>query len=106
MYPYRTAPDDWGSWPPTQQRINQVVERAARKLAELIVEEEWAQGGTVLIAQPENATALDCSFSGQETEIFVGYVRALTKHKGWIVYWAPATDTGRLARIHTYDRHA
>jgi hypothetical protein len=46
------------------------------------------------------------SCTGRETEIQVGHIRAIGKHKGWMVCWDPATDTGRRRRVRGYDWRA
>jgi hypothetical protein len=101
----RTAPKNWGPWPPEQGRINAVVERAARTLARQIAGEEWASG-VILLALPRSRDELNLSFTGKETEILVGHIRAVERHKGWMVFWAPATDTGRLHPIGVDDWRA
>jgi hypothetical protein len=102
----RTAPKSWRAWPPTLEQINALLERAARALAAQLTAEEWAQAGTILMAQPVDAPSLDLSFVGVEQEIAVGHVRALGKHTRWTVYWNPAEDTGRVHRTGGFDHRA
>jgi hypothetical protein len=101
----RIAPKNGGPWPPDQRRINDVVERAAPTLARQIEGEAWASGA-ILMALPRGREELDLSFTGTETEILVGHIRAVDRHKGWMVFWAPATDAGRLQPIGVYDWRA
>lgn len=46
-------------------------------LATELTAEEWAQDGTILMAQPFAASALDLPFGSVEQETSVGHVRAL-----------------------------
>jgi hypothetical protein len=88
-----------------QRRTTAVVERAARPLARQIGGEEWASWA-ILLALPRGREDLDLSFTGAEPEIRVRHIRALGCHKGWMVFWAPAIDVGRLHPIGVYDWRA
>jgi hypothetical protein len=101
----RSAPIPWGASPLTKDPVIAVVKRAARTLAQQLEAEGW-EGVTILVAEPENASALDPSLVGVEPEIVVGYIRAIGKHRGFTVYWDPATDTGRIYRTPGYDWRA
>jgi hypothetical protein len=79
---------------------------AQRALAAQLTAEDWAQTGTILMAQPVDAFQLDLSFASVEQEIAVGRIRALGTHKGWTVSWNSTEDTGRVRRIGGFDRHA
>jgi hypothetical protein len=57
-----------------------VVKRIADALAHQLEAEGW-KGVTILVTEPENASALDHSFFGVETEIVVGLIRAIGKHQ-------------------------
>jgi hypothetical protein len=75
-------------------------------LAEQLTAEEWTQAGTILMIQPLTASTLDLSLVRVETEVFIGHVRALGKHKGWTSCRNPAEDAGRVHWIGGFDRHA
>lgn len=98
----RTAPTSWGPWPPSQERINVVFERAVRKLAEAI-EARGAPERIILMAQPKGPIELDSHFTGRESEVVIGHIRGIGAHKGWTVYWNPARDKGRLEAIGYFD---
>ena len=71
--------------------------RAARTLDRQLAGEAWASGA-ILLVLPQSPDQL-----GAETEVLVGHIRAIDRHKGWMVFWAPATDKGRLHPIGVYD---
>lgn len=100
----RTTPTSWGDWPPEQEQITAVVERAARALAERFAADPKTEK-VVLLALPKPPKSLDCCFSGQEKEIVVGYIWSIGKRRRWTVLWNPATDAGRISD-HGYDYRA
>ena len=74
-------------------------------MARQLAGEAWASGA-ILLALPQSSDQRDMSFTGTETEVLVGHIRAVERHKGWMIFWAPATDTGRLHLIDVDDWRA
>jgi hypothetical protein len=66
---------------------------AERSPARHIAGQAWANDA-ILLALPQGRENLELSFMGTETAILVGHIRAVECRKGWMAFWAPATDPG------------
>ncbi len=93
----RTAPESWGYWPPQQERITAVIERAARKLLPDVERLNLAPA-VILLAKPKTPGELDCFFPPGTNEVCAGYILALNHHRKWLVYWEPERDAGYVSQ--------
>ena len=90
------APPEWGTWPPTQERVNLVMRKACKALARQL-QCDVRYSGVVLIAEPKDASAMDYCFGPGVESVCAGSIYALGANLGWLCEWDPSDDTGKLS---------
>jgi hypothetical protein len=90
------APKEWGHWPPTQERVNLVMRKACKALARQLQGDE-RYSGVILLGEPNDAQSFDACYGPGTTEVTAGRIFALGANQGFLVFWSPADDTGKVS---------
>jgi hypothetical protein len=103
-YP-RSAPADWGDWPPEQERLDDAMKRAHAAACWIALERGYPLEAELEVWMHRPADFESTYFAKTCDLIVIGTLLIRSERVAWSIQWQPATGEGQLREFRVLMPH-